>query len=115
VENDLRTTLESLVPTLQPLPARRSAFRELAAPRTPARPTPIVSLHKSQLFGLGARRGQTVECLEGSLWLTFDYDRRDIVVEAGQTFIVDSDAPGWIQALSAARMRMTSAPEAMAR
>lgn len=108
-------TLESLVATLQPVPTRRSRFRELAAPRTPARPTPIVSLDKNQLFGLGTRRGQTVECLEGSLWLTFDYDRRDIVVEAGQAFVVDSDAPGWIQALSVARIRMTPAASAAAR
>lgn len=35
--------------------------------------------------------GRTVTCLTGSVWLTMEGDRRDIVLEPGASFVVDRD------------------------
>lgn len=43
--------------------------------------------------GLALRdaRGHTVTCLCGSIWLTMEGDRRDIVLAPGASFVVDRD------------------------
>jgi hypothetical protein len=106
--NAMTSDLQPLFQTLQSLSVWRFESSAVKARRASSRPAPIVALTERQLVGLGVRRGQTLDCLEGSIWLTFDYDRRDIVVEAGQSFVIDSDSPGWIEALSPARIRITS-------
>ena len=101
--------LESLFPTGHSLRTGRVSARPLETQRTCTGPVPVAELAKNQLVALRAQRGQMVECLEGALWITFAYDQRDIVIEAGQTFVVDGDAAGWIQALTASRIRVTAA------
>jgi hypothetical protein len=98
---------EPRLPTVTPVRTARVIARRLETQRTRTGAVLIVELAKNQVMALRSQRGQTVECLEGSLWITFDYDRRDIVVEVGQTFVVDGEAPGWIQALAASRIRVT--------
>jgi hypothetical protein len=36
--------------------------------------------------------GQTVRCLQGSVWLTFDGDRRDVVLSAGAVHRCDRNS-----------------------
>ena len=35
--------------------------------------------------------GRTVTCLSGSIWLTMEGDRRDVVLTPGASFVVDRD------------------------
>ena len=42
-------------------------------------------------------------CLSGNAWITIDGDRRDIVLEPGDQFIVDSNKPLLIYALKSGR------------
>lgn len=50
--------------------------------------------------------GVTIECLEGSVWVTLDNDARDVVLEVGQTFVVDRNQRTLLLALTAARVRL---------
>jgi hypothetical protein len=43
--------------------------------------------------------GQTVHCLEGSLWITLDGDCRDVVMEAGAKHRCDRNTTLTVQAL----------------
>ena len=40
----------------------------------------------NQVRRLHARRGAQVTCVEGTLWITIDYDPKDIVLERGQSY-----------------------------
>ncbi len=53
-------------------------------------------LPKHGLERIAARPGRRVECLHGSLWLTIDGDRRDIVLEPGQGFTLERRDAGVI-------------------
>jgi hypothetical protein len=43
--------------------------------------------------------GSTIECLNGSIWFTLDFDPRDVILEAGQTFVAASDQRLLVDAL----------------
>ena len=58
-----------------------------------------LSLARGQVVRLGALRGARLECRRGAVWLTFDHDRRDLVLEAGQELRVDSRRPVLVTAL----------------
>ena len=55
----------------------------------------------SARLGLAARRGLRLKdargaklrAVQGTLWVTIDNDLRDIVLDPGESFVVDSDAP----------------------
>ena len=49
---------------------------------------------------LSARRGDRVECLAGTLWVTQDGDPRDVVLGAGDGFTVDRDGRTLVSALA---------------
>src|SRR5215510_2745018 len=38
-------------------------------------------------------RGARLRAVQGTLWVTIDNDRRDIVLDPGESFVVDSDQP----------------------
>jgi len=38
-------------------------------------------------------RGARLRAVEGTLWVTIDNDLRDIVLDPGETFVVDSNRP----------------------
>ena len=38
-------------------------------------------------------RGAKLRAVQGTLWVTIDNDLRDIVLDPGETFVVDSDQP----------------------
>jgi len=54
-------------------------------------------------------QGCRVQCVRGSVWITHVGDGRDVVVEAGTTFIGDRQAPMFIQALAPTEFIVTGA------
>jgi hypothetical protein len=42
---------------------------------------------------LKAARGATLRAVQGTLWVTIDNDVRDIVLDPGESFVVDSNHP----------------------
>jgi hypothetical protein len=43
--------------------------------------------------------GQTVACLDGSVWITFDGDCRDVILSAGSQLVCDRNTTLMVQAL----------------
>ncbi len=73
--------------------------------RTP-QPCAIQEIARNKILEVKQAFGVTIECLEGSVWVTLDGDSRDVVLEAGQSFVVDRDQRTLLQALDAARIRL---------
>jgi hypothetical protein len=48
-----------------------------------------VRLKTGELLDISDGEGFTVECLEGAVWITQSGDPRDIVLRAGQSFVLD--------------------------
>ena len=48
---------------------------------------------------LNAARGTLLRAVKGTLWITVDNDPRDIVLDPGEDFVVDSDQPLFVMAL----------------
>jgi hypothetical protein len=57
--------------------------------------TPNARLGLSARRGLRLKdaRGARLRAVQGTLWVTIDSDLRDIVLDAGESFVVDSDQP----------------------
>lgn len=80
----------------------------LWAGSAPAAPTVSTSaLDKGRTLWVSQPMTRDVNCLEGTLWLTFDGVRRDIILEAGQSYRCDCASRLAIHALDAARFDMT--------
>ena len=62
-----------------------------------------ISLRKGAIHRLDDGRGQRIESLGGSLWITIDNDRRDILVNPGEGFTIDRDGATLISALDDSR------------
>ena len=52
---------------------------------------PSIALHHGEAHRIDDGRGLRVQCLTGTLWLTQDGDRRDIVLEAGDGATIERD------------------------
>lgn len=48
---------------------------------------------------LNAARGTLLRAVRGTLWITVDNDPRDIVLDPGESFVVDSDERLFVMAL----------------
>jgi hypothetical protein len=48
-----------------------------------------VRLNTGELLDINDGEGFAVECLEGAVWITQSDDPRDIVLKAGQSFVLD--------------------------
>jgi DUF2917 family protein len=48
-----------------------------------------VRLNTGELLDINDGEGFTVECLEGAVWITQSNDPRDIVLNAGESFVLD--------------------------
>ncbi|MEO6032586.1 MAG: DUF2917 domain-containing protein [Burkholderiaceae bacterium] len=80
------------------------------APQARSHPTRVVhELSKGRTLILLEPLGRGVECLEGCVWITLDHDRRDFIVEAGQTFTACSNQRALIHALETSRVRVAQA------
>lgn len=79
---------------------------------TSIRPT-IQAIARDKIVEIKQALGVTVECLEGSVWVTLDGSTRDVILDAGQSFCVDRKQRTLIQALAAARVRLVHPPCAL--
>jgi len=69
----------------------------------------LVSLPMNGTFSVERPQGCRVECVRGSLWITHIGDDRDVVVEAGSSFIGDRESPMFVQALAPTQFMVTGA------
>ena len=74
--------------------------RVFAAPATPA----ALRLDAHATTWIARPLGRTVTCETGTLWLTFDNETADVILEAGQSHRCASASKLAIHALSAARV-----------
>ena len=63
--------------------------------------TPNARLAVSTQRGLrlNAAQGTLLRSVRGTLWVTIDNDARDIVLDPGESFVVDSNQPLFVMAL----------------
>ena len=62
-------------------------------------PTARLGLAARRGLRLKDARGARLRAVQGTLWVTIDNDLRDIVLDAGESFVVDSDKPLIVTAL----------------
>ncbi|MBE0624878.1 MAG: DUF2917 domain-containing protein [Burkholderiales bacterium] len=55
-------------------------------------------LERNKVVKLHGAVGHTLVCHSGSVWVTQDRDRRDVVLLAGETFTFDRNGPALLQA-----------------
>lgn len=67
----------------------------------------VQEIAKAGIHEVKQALGVTIECLEGSVWVTLDGDLRDLVLDAGQSCKIDRKRRVLIQALDTARVRLT--------
>lgn len=67
------------------------------------------ALRKGLIRRVHAAAGKRVECLIGSLWITQDGDRRDLVLGEGEAFDFDRPGDALISALADSRYLMLQA------
>ncbi len=72
-----------------------------------------VALDERRALRLAAARGVTLSVHRGTAWITIDGDRRDIVLEAGDCFVVDSAQPVLMLPLGAEATIDVLAPAAL--
>ena len=76
---------------------------------TPFEPTRIhVTLPKRTVFAVPDAAGVAIECRSGSVWITLDHDRRDIVLAAGERFDGDVHQRALVSALERACIAVSS-------
>lgn len=61
------------------------------------------------------QQGQRVSCLEGAVWITQHRDERDVILKAGQSFVLDKPGLAIVFALQDALITLGPAqPDAIA-
>ena len=68
-----------------------------------------ISVPRQQPLRLKGALGRRVAVLEGDVWVTLDNDPRDIVLRAGEDFVIDRPAGAVISALGGDARIMTGA------
>lgn len=63
-------------------------------------------LAPDELIGLDGASGTTLSVTRGTLWLTLEDDTRDVVLSAGDTFVVDRDGLTLMQAQGRTMVRV---------
>jgi len=76
---------------------------------TGTRPS-VQEIARDKILEIKQALGVTIECLEGSVWVTRDGDLRDVILAAGCAFNIDRKQRILIQALDAARVRLIQLP-----
>lgn len=64
------------------------------------------ALQKDAICVLPDPRGVRIECLSGELWITQDWQRRDVLLAPGQSYAVDGSHRLLVQALQTARFQV---------
>jgi hypothetical protein len=81
--------------------------RNPAAIGTP--PASRVPLTIGQTARFDDRRGLTISCGSGELWITQSGDARDIILVKGQRFVLDRDGRAVVEALADSEMEVGGA------
>lgn len=66
----------------------------------------VIALDARHSTHVNHARGWTVRALEGSIWITQDGDIRDVIIAAGQSFVLDRDTPALLSAFGDARVSL---------
>jgi hypothetical protein len=82
----------------------RGLVAAIAGPRVPA--ATLQSLNEGDSSWIGQPQGRRVTCEAGRLWLAFDGESRDIVLEAGESHLCATASPLSIHALATATVRI---------
>jgi hypothetical protein len=67
-----------------------------------------LSMPKKAIFTLPDAHDVDIECQSGSLWITLDHDRRDIILEPGERFRSDTHKRALVAALEPSCVRFTA-------
>jgi hypothetical protein len=65
-----------------------------------------LALERDQMVTLRGGNGVRIACVTGALWVTQEQDRTDVILEAGQSLVVDHSGLTVIMALGAATLRV---------
>ena len=68
-----------------------------------------INIRRGDLVSIRNGNGATVAVDRGTAWLTQDDDRRDVVLEAGDSFRLDRGGVAVVSALAAAELTVTAA------
>jgi len=93
----LRTAIDGLLRLRLPLSRRQAVAARPLAPR---------ALQKDAIWVLPHPRGVRIECLSGELWITQDWQRHDILLAPGQSYVADGTHRLLVQALQAAQFQV---------
>lgn len=63
-------------------------------------------LKSNQVLKVRGGSGHTIICHSGTVWVTQDRDRRDIVLGAGESFALDRNGLALVQALGQSAIRI---------
>jgi hypothetical protein len=63
-------------------------------------------LSASQVLGLYAKKGSTIDCVDGSLWVTLEGDPEDHILNAGQALMLKSRGKVVVGAFKDASLRL---------
>ncbi len=88
-------------PTL--LTALLALFKRVPTPTAPAA-CAVQELDAGTIVRVAQPMGRTISCQTGSLWLTFDNQPQDVVIEAGQSHRCTNGSALLIQSLVNARV-----------
>ena len=66
-----------------------------------------LGLERDQLIAVRDGKGARVVCLRGSLWITQEQSATDVLLENGQSFVIDSPGLTLVMALRPAALRIT--------
>ena len=62
-------------------------------------PSARLAVEAQRGLRLNAARGTLLRAVRGTLWITIDNDPRDIVLDPGESFVVDTAQPLFVMAL----------------
>lgn len=65
-----------------------------------------VDLKRDQLIALRDARGVQVSCLDGALWITQEKMAADVVLEAGQSSVIDTPGLTLVMAVRPSTLRL---------
>lgn len=66
----------------------------------------ILALSTADAAHLSNVQGWTVRALDGSVWITQDGDIRDVVISAGQSFVLNRNTPALLSAFGKAHISL---------